>query len=122
VVDDEPLVCDMTRCRLEHAGYRVQLMANCTSATAGLRERLANLLLLDVSLPDGSRRQLCRQLKHDPATACVPIVILTGWSMPELHAEAIAAGAADLLAKPFSICELHACVAQQLAHLSTALA
>lgn len=102
VVDDEPLVCDLTRRMLERAGYRVQLMTNCTEATAGLRERLADLLLLDLSLPDGSGMQLCRQLKHAPATARVPIVILTGWSMPALRGEAIAAGAADLLAKPFS--------------------
>jgi len=113
---------DAASCRLDGAGYCVQLMASCAEATAGLRERLADLLLLDVSLPDGSGMQLCRQLKHAPATACMPIVILTGWSMLELRAEAIAAGAADLLAKPFSIHELHTCVTQQLASVFTAQA
>lgn len=115
VVDDKPLVCNLTRRMLERAGYRVRTMDSGAQAAAGLRERLADLVLLDLSLPAASGLQLCRQLKRDPATARMPIVILTGWSLPELRAEATAAGAASLLAKPFSLRELHACVAAQLA-------
>lgn len=120
VVDDEPLVCDLARRMLERAGYCVRTMDGEAQAAAGLRERLADLTLLDVSLPDASGLQLCRQPKRDPTTARMPIVILTGWSMPELRAEATAAGADGLLAKLFSLRELHACVAAQFAPNSSA--
>lgn len=115
VVDDDPAIRDVTRRMLERFGYTVQTMDSGAAAIAALHAHLADLVLLDVSLPDESGLQLCRRLKGNPAIARVPIVIVTGWNRPTLHQEAAGVGAADLLVKPFSIHELQDCVARNLA-------
>lgn len=89
-------------------------MDTSAAAIAALRAQLADLVLLDVVLPDGNGLVLCRQLKSNPATTQVPIVIVSGRSVPAMYEEAAAAGASCVLSKPFSIHELHDCVAQNL--------
>ena len=64
------------------------------------------LVLLDNRLPDTSGEQILRQLATTPATAAIPVVILSGDSHPATVAELLAAGAADFLAKPFDIHQL----------------
>jgi CheY-like chemotaxis protein len=64
------------------------------------------LILLDNRLPDTSGEQLLRELAAIPATAAIPVVILSGDTNPLTVNELLAAGAADFLAKPFNIHEL----------------
>ena len=72
------------------------------------------LILLDNRLPDTSGEQLLRELAATPATAAIPVVILSGDSNPLTVNELLAAGAADFLAKPFDIHELLAIVGRYL--------
>jgi len=72
------------------------------------------LILLDNRLPDSSGEQILRQLAATPATAAIPVVILSGDSDPATINELLAAGAADFLAKPFDIHELLAIVGRYL--------
>jgi CheY-like chemotaxis protein len=64
------------------------------------------LILLDKRLPDTSGEQLLRELAAIPATAAIPVVILSGDTNPLTVNELLAAGAVDFLAKPFNIHEL----------------
>jgi CheY-like chemotaxis protein len=64
------------------------------------------LILLDNRLPDASGEQVLRQLAATPATAAIPVVILSGDSNPATVNELLAAGAADYLGKPFEADEL----------------
>jgi CheY-like chemotaxis protein len=64
------------------------------------------LILLDNRLPGTSGEQILRQLAATPATAAIPVVILSGDSSPATVNELLAAGAADFLAKPFDIHQL----------------
>jgi CheY-like chemotaxis protein len=64
------------------------------------------LILLDNRLPDTSGEQLLRELAAIPATAAIPVVILSGDTNPLTVNELLAAGAVDFLAKPFNIHEL----------------
>src|SRR6266567_819964 len=59
------------------------------------------LILLDNRLPDTNGEQVLRQLAAAPATAAIPVVILSGDSGRVTVSELLAAGAADFLAKPF---------------------
>ena len=68
------------------------------------------LILLDNRLPDISGEQVLRQLAATPATAAIPVVILSGDSNPATVSELRAAGAADFLAKPFDIHQLLAII------------
>ena len=67
---------------------------------AAIDERPA-LILLDNRLPDTNGEQVLRELATIPATAAIPVVILSADSSPVIIKELIAAGAADFLAKPF---------------------
>jgi CheY-like chemotaxis protein len=72
------------------------------------------LILLDNRLPDASGEQVLRQLAAAPATAAIPIVILSGDSNPATVDELLAAGAADFLGKPFEAHELLAIIGRYL--------
>ena len=72
------------------------------------------LILLDNRLPDASGKQVLRQLAAAPATAAIPVVILSGDSDPATVDELLAAGAADFLGKPFEVHELLAIVGRYL--------
>jgi len=71
------------------------------------------LILLDNRLPDTSGEQVLRHLAA-PATAAIPVVILSGDSNPETVNKLLAAGAADFLAKPFDIHQLLAIIGRYL--------
>jgi CheY-like chemotaxis protein len=64
------------------------------------------LILLDNRLPDASGEQVLRNLAAAPATAAIPVVILSGDSNPATVNELLAAGAADFLGKPFEAHQL----------------
>ena len=64
------------------------------------------LILLDNRLPDASGEQVLRNLAAAPATAAIPVVIISGDSHPATVSELLAAGAADFLGKPFEAHQL----------------
>jgi CheY-like chemotaxis protein len=68
------------------------------------------LILLDNRLPDTNGEQVLLQLAATPATAAIPVVILSGDSNPATVNELLAAGAADFLVKPFDINQLLAII------------
>ena len=72
----------------------------------GAIDDLPSLILLDNRLPDASGEQVLRQLAATPATAAIPVVILSGDSNPATINELLAAGAADFLGKPFEAHQL----------------
>jgi CheY-like chemotaxis protein len=59
-------------------------------------------VLLDVALPDHDGFWVCRTLKTAPATASIPVVMLTAMSLPSDRDQALAAGADGYIVKPFS--------------------
>ena len=72
------------------------------------------LILLDNRLPDTNGEQVLLQLAAAPATAAIPVVILSGDSNPVTVNELLAAGAADFLVKPFDIHQLLAIIGRYL--------
>jgi len=72
------------------------------------------LILLDNRLPDLNGEQVLRQLAATPATAAIPVVILSGDSDPVTIDELLAAGAGDYLVKPFDIHKLMATIGRYL--------
>ena len=61
-----------------------------------------NLVVLDINLPGVDGIEVCRQLKSDPATQAIPVVMVTAREDDEARERAMAAGAAAYLLKPFS--------------------
>jgi CheY-like chemotaxis protein len=72
------------------------------------------LILLDNRLPDSDGKQVLLHLRATPATAAIPVVILSGDSNPVTVRQLLAAGAADFLGKPFDRHQLLAIVGRYL--------
>jgi DNA-binding response OmpR family regulator len=108
VADDDEAIGLVVRLALRRAGYEVEWVDNATAALEAVRSGGVDALLLDWMLPDMDGIEACRLLKTDPATCAVPIVFLTAASHDGAHAEALAAGATGVIAKPFSPLELGA--------------
>lgn len=105
VVDDEADLRSVVRRALEQEGHVVTTAMDLASARLAL-DPLPELVVLDLTLPDGFGLELCRALRADAAPT--PILVLTAQTDVERRVEALDAGADDFLAKPFAIAELRA--------------
>jgi CheY-like chemotaxis protein len=106
VVDDDAASCFLARTALERIGYRVATAASGQEASQVVAERAPSLILMDIQLPDVNGLDLTAQLKANPLTAAIPIVVLTAHSMPLFERAAYAAGCDGYLMKPSSPADL----------------
>jgi len=104
VVDDEPSVRAMvlTAIRVGGPAYRVIEAANAAEALTRAQSERPDLVLLDVALPDHDGFWVCGELKHNQATADIPVVMLTAMGLSSDRDRAVAAGADGYIVKPFS--------------------
>lgn len=108
VVDDNRDNAFVTKELLRSADYEVETAENAARAEAAIRQNPPDVILLDVVMPGKSGIDLCRELKNDPQTRLIPIVMVTGLSEREDKIQAIEAGADDFLNKPIFPEELFA--------------
>jgi DNA-binding response OmpR family regulator len=92
--------------KLEQAGHEVRAFGDGASALADARKHPPDLAILDVLMPGVTGLEVCRQLRGNPATAGVPIIMLTARVQPADVAAGREAGANDYIVKPFSPREL----------------
>ncbi|NES12189.1 MULTISPECIES: PAS domain S-box protein [Micromonospora] len=88
--------------------FRVRAAADGRAALADLRADPPDLVLADVMMPVLDGFGLLAAVRADPATAHLPVVLLSARAGPEAAVEGLAAGADDYLVKPFSASELRA--------------
>ena len=107
VVDDQPEVRELVSVTLEVGPYQILAASSGEEALAVARQELPQLMLLDVMMPAGpDGLEVCRQLKSDPATASITIVMLTSKGQDWDREAGFEAGANDYFVKPFSPLEL----------------
>lgn len=105
IVDDEPELLSVVTRALTQDGHTVSTASDLASAREAV-STLPDVVVLDLSLPDGVGLTLCRELRA--ARSPVPILVLTAHSEVARRVEALDAGADDFLSKPFAVAELRA--------------
>lgn len=108
VIDDEQDIRQLLAYNLGKEGYAVDEAATGDEALRMVRRRPYQLILLDLMLPGMSGLELCRAFKSDPATAAIPVVMLTARSEEMDKVTGLETGADDYVTKPFSVRELMA--------------
>jgi putative two-component system response regulator len=108
VVDDERLNVDLLRRVLSRDGYEVISAPNGALALEAVDRERPDVVLMDINMPGLGGLEACRQLKQDPATRLLPVILLTGLTGPSDRLDGIDAGADDFLTKPFAFDELRA--------------
>ncbi len=104
VVEDEEELAKLICSHLEDAGMQTQAYTRCAPALRFLQRNFANLLLLDLNLPDSSGFQLLADLKQEDIS--VPTIFLTGNVMEADKVKGLEMGGDDYITKPFSYPEL----------------
>ena len=106
IVDDEPDVVELVEFNLRKAGYDVLTADDGTKALQRVRQDRPALVILDVMLPELDGLEVCKLLRRDPATAAIPILLLTARAAEVDRVVGLELGAQDYLTKPFSPREL----------------
>ena len=101
VVEDERDIAALLRHNLEKEGWEVIAAANGPDALRGAREHHPDVVLLDLMIPQLDGWEVCRQLKQDPATREVPVIIVTGRGDETDKILGFELGADDYVVKPF---------------------
>jgi DNA-binding response OmpR family regulator len=115
VVEDEQDIAELLKHTLERGGdLDVDTVGTGDGALKAVAERTPDLVILDLNLPVLSGIEVCRLLRARPATASVPIIMLTARTSESDRVTGLDMGADDYITKPFSPKELVARVAAVL--------
>jgi two-component system cell cycle response regulator DivK len=114
-VEDNEYNRKIVRQLLSRTSYRLREATDGEAALGMVREERPDLILMDVQLPKMSGLDVTRALRADPATADVPIIVVTSFALSGDDQRAMAAGASAYIAKPYSPRELLALIQTFLA-------
>jgi len=102
IIEDEEDILAMVHYNLSRAGFAVDSATTGEQGLERAREGRPDLILLDLMLPGIDGIEVCRRLKAKPATARIPILMLTAKGEEEDVVRGLETGADDYLTKPFS--------------------
>ena len=114
VVEDEGAQREVLQYNLEAEGFEVVVADNGEDALLLVQEEQPDLMVLDWMLPKVSGIEVCRQVKADPATRSIPIIMLSARSEETDRVRGLETGADDYVVKPYSVVELMARLRTQL--------
>ena len=106
VVEDEPSIAELLSINLTHAGYTVSRALQADEALQMLSNTKPDLIILDWMMPGKSGVQFARELRSNPLTQAIPILMLTAKGEEADKVLGLDAGADDYVTKPFSPKEL----------------
>ena len=120
VVDDEPDALEVLGFKLKEAGYIPLFAKDGVRALAAARDERPALIVLDLMLPEIDGLEVCKILRRDPATAMIPILMLTARAAEMDRVIGLELGADDYVTKPFSPRELVLRIKKLLARVKSA--
>ena len=114
VVDDEPNIVMSLRFLMEREGFEVEVASSGQEAVAALDRAPADLVLLDVMMPELDGFEVCQRIRNQAAWRATKIVMLTAKGRAVERDRGLALGADAYVTKPFSTRDLVAKVKQML--------
>jgi two-component system phosphate regulon response regulator PhoB len=102
VVDDEEDILELIRINLDREGYKVTCIEAGEECVKKAREKLPDLIVLDLMLPGIDGLDVCKILKNDSKTRHIPIIMLTAKGEESDIVTGLELGADDYMTKPFS--------------------
>jgi two-component system phosphate regulon response regulator PhoB len=118
IVEDEPAICEMLTFALADSGYRCEVAGDVRRARGLVADSNPDLVVLDWMLPGQSGIEFARELKRDPGTRDIPVIMLTARTQEADVVTGLDAGADDYITKPFSPRELAARIKAVLRRVS----
>lgn len=106
IIEDETSIRDMIQFALAPDGFTILEAGDVSTAKQKIAQQLPDLILLDWMLPGISGIDFAKQLKRDPITKTIPIIILTARAEEDNKVKGFEIGADDYITKPFSPREL----------------
>jgi DNA-binding response OmpR family regulator len=120
IVDDDPDMVELLQLVLTEAGYSACTAMTGAEALAEAQRSSPNLVVLDLLLPEMNGFNVCESLRRNPATASVPIIMITGLPGQFPRLVGLETGVNAYVNKPFQTQELVSCVDGLLGRSSTA--
>ena len=106
LIEDEPNIIEAISFILNRDGWRVSTHANGETAAQAVRDASPDVLILDVMLPGRSGYEILQELRADPATANLPVLMLTARGQAKDRELAEQLGATRFMTKPFANAEV----------------
>jgi len=108
IIEDEKDIAELISLYLTRAGHSVETIGSGSAAVPAVKATSPDLIVLDLMLPGMDGLLVCQALRADPATAAVPIIMLTARGEESERIAGLELGADDYVTKPFSPRELTA--------------
>jgi putative two-component system response regulator len=106
VVDDSSANRDLLSGQLSTLGFWTEAASNGEEAVAAAKRLKPDLILMDVEMPKLNGHEACKRLKADPATAAIPVLMMTGFDPRPERPRMVEAGGDDLIVKPVAMRDL----------------
>ncbi|MGB2092039.1 MAG: response regulator transcription factor [Akkermansiaceae bacterium] len=106
VIEDEEDIADLVAFNLRRAGYHVETASDGIKGLGAAKALLPDLIVLDLMMPGMDGISLFKELKREPATRVIPVIMLTARGQTEDRIRGLEVGADDYMTKPFSPKEL----------------
>jgi CheY-like chemotaxis protein len=101
LVDDEPIILRLLQVNMRLGGFEVIACSSGEDALRRAEERPPDVVVLDVALPGIDGFEVCRRLRTMPATAGVPVIMVTAQAQDEDRQRGYALGVQEYVTKPF---------------------
>jgi CheY-like chemotaxis protein len=102
-VDDDASICDFYNQALRLGGYDVECAPSAAKAREALAKRRPDIILMDIMMPDQDGISFTRELRGDPKTSDIPIIVVSGLADAGTLNDALLFGAVDYMVKPIEL-------------------
>lgn len=116
-VDDDASVCEFYQQTLKLLGYDAECAPGAAKARECIEKRRPDLILMDIMMPDQDGISFTRELRGDPKTSDIPIIVVSGLADAGTLNDALLFGAVDYMVKPIDVDALQSKIERTFAAL-----